>query len=71
MSLGARASTGESLEKYTASGAKEEVSSEDFKSCNYLSLCICNKLKSGFADPTTMGPEEGLSYLNEDRSKLN
>ena len=71
MSLGARAGTGESLDKYTASCAKEEDSSEDFKSYNYLSLCICKKLKLGFADPTTMGPEEGLSYFNEDRSKLN
>lgn len=32
MSLGAMAGSGESLDKYTASGAKEEDSSEDFKS---------------------------------------
>lgn len=36
VSLGARAGTGESLEKYAASCAKEEDGSEDFKIYNYL-----------------------------------
>ena len=49
----------------------QEPSSEDFKSHNCLSLCVCDKLKLGFADPTAVGPEEGLSYFSEERSKLN
>lgn len=42
MSLGARAGSGDRMDKDAASSAKEGDSSEDRKSYNYLSRCIDN-----------------------------